>query len=585
MACGTPGEVNPLPSSSTTGSATGTSSLHPIAEQHLQDRKVEQSVIAQALALNPEPDLQAAAAAGGFAQLALNDARAIADDGLGAQAVRNPSLNYITDFYACEKYMPETVRGRSLFMLEHVMSVSIDPVGRPRVSQKKFSPFGLTNAREDCQTKIGNLFLPVSNSTYVGGHMIGDQLGGFGGRANIVPQASQFNNSSWKRAENALKSCRVLGFQNTSMNVLVTYPDRTTIIPDNFYLYGTVHNKRTKLAFRYEYRFPNIANGGINGPEEALELRNNLRKFGCGQKGLGIVMDVTGSMGGLISSMQQAVVNYIAAQPEEEEVDTTYSVTAFRDDVTSLGLTNDRASVINTVNSLSASGGGDCPEESLGALAQSIRSFDAVPDFVNANKDLLLITDASSRDGDVNAVITAAQERGVRVNVLLTGNCSLATASTARSQGASGGQLSAQEISSTVALRRIAEETGGTYTFMPSGTVADYSQVIQTVLDDTEGFRDDRAPLTLAEAREFVSTVELYGEEQANDHDRRLLLVKLDNAGRLADHGNRTAAANQLDFVATYINGLQEARLLSPLDGEYLLSSLKAIQESLTATP
>jgi DNA/RNA endonuclease G (NUC1) len=63
----------------------------------------------------------------------------------------------------------------------------------------------------DCQGKVGGWGDTASPSNeYDGGHMIGSQLGGWGKRANMVPQVANFNRGNWAQIENTLADCGAL---------------------------------------------------------------------------------------------------------------------------------------------------------------------------------------------------------------------------------------------------------------------------------------------------------------------------------------------------------------------------------------
>lgn len=93
---------------------------------------------------------------------------------------------------------------------------------------------------------------------------------------------------------------------------------------------------------------------------------------------------------------------------------------------------------------------------------------------------MLVATDASAHDGGVDGIIASANASGVRVNVLLTGDCGLPSAS---AMTLSSG-LSALAVSSQVVLKRIADETGGKYFYIPGGSTADFTAALNEIFAD-----------------------------------------------------------------------------------------------------
>jgi hypothetical protein len=90
---------------------------------------------------------------------------------------------------------------------------------------------------------------------------------------------------------------------------------------------------------------------------------------------------------------------------------------------------------------------------------------------------MLVATDASAQFGDVDGIIASARANGVRVNVLLTGDCGMSAAADAAAAAAFAGP----PISSQVVLKRIANETGGLYFFIPGGTTADFTRALDEI--------------------------------------------------------------------------------------------------------
>ncbi|MFM2419691.1 MAG: hypothetical protein RL385_4414, partial [Pseudomonadota bacterium] len=111
---------------------------------------------------------------------------------------------------ACPAHFAEQVRGT--WQALGGQAYFIDALGRPAAARAFLPPIAADDARDSaCQLQVGrwgDALLPSED--FDGGHLIGHQLGGFGGRANLVPQAASFNRGNWAQLENALASCAAL---------------------------------------------------------------------------------------------------------------------------------------------------------------------------------------------------------------------------------------------------------------------------------------------------------------------------------------------------------------------------------------
>src|SRR3954467_12597648 len=177
----------------------------------------------------------------------------------------------------------------------------------------------------------------------------------------------------------------------------------------------------------------------------------------CKPKRVAMVIDDTGSMGGVIGSVKSALASYISSTPEDEY--TSWSLTTFKDSPSFVGSTEDKAEALGLVSGLVASGGGDCPEDVLGGIFSGLGVLGADPAI---SKQMLVATDASAQFGDVDGIIASARSSGVHVNVLLNGDCGMAAPAATASAFATLA-FAGPPLSSQVVLKRIADETGGLY--------------------------------------------------------------------------------------------------------------------------
>lgn len=80
-------------------------------------------------------------------------------------------------------------------------------------------------------------------------------------------------------------------------------------------------------------------------------------------------------------------------------------------------VTEDIDQFLNAIGSLSASGGGNCPEPSIGALIRAIRASEQ-------GSPIFLYTDADALDPSrVPEALALIRETGIRVTFVLTGVC------------------------------------------------------------------------------------------------------------------------------------------------------------------
>jgi hypothetical protein len=204
-------------------------------------------------------------------------------------------------------------------------------------------------------------------------------------------------------------------------------------------------------------------------------------------KSVGMIIDDTGSMGDEIDAVKSALANYINSRDDEEY--TVWQLTAFKDSARNFGVTTENSTILSWVNSLTASGGGDCPEEVLGGIQSSI---DALSGYTDHSKTLIVATDASAQSGDVSSIIASAQANNVRVNVLLTGDCGEPTPAFASSALTASGH--SYYLSSQVVLRQIAEETGGLYFYLPGGNQSDFEQALAKIFESVDNPTDVTPP-------------------------------------------------------------------------------------------
>ena len=230
------------------------------------------------------------------------------------------------------------------------------------------------------------------------------------------------------------------------------------------------------------------------GPGSVLQATDDVRirlenryhtetiDINCERSVVGLVVDVTGSMSGEIAAVRLALELFINSSFAEKVSD--WFVNTFRDSVSPYGLTDEKETVLDWVSSFRASGGGDCPEESLGAIVQAA---DAIKD-INGSRSLILVTDASPRTGSPAAVTAQLQENDIKLYVLLTGDC-------VASSGFLSESIRAQTIlSARDVFSKMARDTGGQYVYMPGGTTADFTAVLEDFFEEAATGGSDNEP-------------------------------------------------------------------------------------------
>lgn len=176
----------------------------------------------------------------------------------------------------CPQYFRSSDRNKWIYLRGAGGSEShyIDGAGRPLAAYKRLPPVVTAPRSTYCQTNVGNWGSPASS--FDGGHLIGSQLGGWGKRANIVPQHYNFNRGNWKRIEDQLAKCDRLGDNAVEYYVTVSYSSSSGLTPSQFSSNVSVSGSAWENAY-----FSNTSGGGSNGYNEATSMRNWLSSRGC----------------------------------------------------------------------------------------------------------------------------------------------------------------------------------------------------------------------------------------------------------------------------------------------------------------
>jgi hypothetical protein len=141
---------------------------------------------------------------------------------------------------------------------------------------------------------------------------------------------------------------------------------------------------------------------------------------------LAFVVDDTGSMGDEIDIVK-STTNQLVDIFVQKGISPKYHLVTYKDfpEVYYVGGTSDPPTIKGWLNNLSASGGGDCPEEMLGALELAAGKA--------PHSESLVLTDASFHGGPPEIAATASKLNAadVKVHIISYGNCGTFAASTA----------------------------------------------------------------------------------------------------------------------------------------------------------
>jgi DNA/RNA non-specific endonuclease len=193
--------------------------------------------------------------------------------GVVAYGADDVTAAVITD---CPKYFPSgdrniwhTINGKYYF---------IEGSGRPSRAYAYLPPIVAAARVDSCQTSVGQWGDAENPSNdYDGGHMIGSQLGGWGSRANLVPQDANFNRGNWVTLENKVAKCSVLPSGRIKYTIGANYPNSTALIPNNL----TMELRNQSSGSYVSLSFQNVDYGGTNGTTQKNTGVTWLTNQGC----------------------------------------------------------------------------------------------------------------------------------------------------------------------------------------------------------------------------------------------------------------------------------------------------------------
>jgi hypothetical protein len=135
---------------------------------------------------------------------------------------------------------------------------------------------------------------------------------------------------------------------------------------------------------------------------------------------LGFAIDTTGSMSEEIAGVKLGANAIVDARTDTPSEPARYVLVEINDPYSMVDSdTTDADEFKQAINGLGASGGGDCPELTFMALIDALGRFD------EGGGELMVFTDATVKDGGLaGAVVSLAQQKNVKINLMLSGSCS-----------------------------------------------------------------------------------------------------------------------------------------------------------------
>ncbi|HEX8699458.1 MAG TPA: DNA/RNA non-specific endonuclease [Myxococcaceae bacterium] len=179
----------------------------------------------------------------------------------------------ITD---CPQYFPAS--DRNIWHNINGEYYFADGSGRPHRAYAYLPPIAAAARNDTCQGNVGRWGDAENPSNdYDGGHLIGSQLGGWGSRANLVPQDANFNRGNWVTLENKMAKCGSLPNGRMRYYIGANYPNTTALIPNNM----TMELRNQSTGANVLLSFANTDYGGSNGTNEKNRGVTFLTNQGC----------------------------------------------------------------------------------------------------------------------------------------------------------------------------------------------------------------------------------------------------------------------------------------------------------------
>ena len=172
-----------------------------------------------------------------------------------------------------------------------------------------------------------------------------------------------------------------------------------------------------------------------------------------GRLTLGMAIDTTGSMGGILSRVKQQAVQIINARIGTDDEPNQYLLVPFNDpDVGPIIVTDDPAKFKLAISNLEADGGDDCPELSMTGMREALNAID------DNGGELMMFTDASSKDSGLAGTVEGiALSKNIKIEEMVFGSCSPIDPAYIQLANDTGGQLFIPTLGDTEKVMRFAD--------------------------------------------------------------------------------------------------------------------------------
>ena len=193
--------------------------------------------------------------------------------------------------------------------------------------------------------------------------------------------------------------------------------------------------------------------------------------FGVGPT-LAFCIDTTGSMGDIISSVQEQSIAIVTERIGTADEPSSYVISPFNDpDTGPVTVTSDFNVFQSTIDSLTAEGGGDCPELSMTGILNAL-------DVLDDDSILFMFTDAASKDADLaGQVISTAVAKNINIYIFkFDSDCDDGLVGKREDSGA-------DKVYGAVCLA-----TSGQYHSLPRAEVSSLSGIIDTLTSVDNSF-------------------------------------------------------------------------------------------------
>lgn len=185
-----------------------------------------------------------------------------------------------------------------------------------------------------------------------------------------------------------------------------------------------------------------------------------------------LVIDITGSMQPEIDAIKAALDTMIISGLGQK-ISTWFQI-IFDDLSIFRGQTSSIDEIRDWVAEIVVGGGGDCIESSLAAVnlgKEFLRFFSSD----RGERHIVLVTDATPRMYPLDQLEADLLDNGVKLHVLLTGECFFPSATTTATAAA------VEQLDAQATFSHLAEVTGGQYFYIPDGGPEDFEVALEQI--------------------------------------------------------------------------------------------------------